>query len=339
MFKRIIAFLSVIVLVVSLAACSASTETDTSAQTPDSAAAGEKTTEATAQPTAEPVKAAEATQDQVKSIVIAYLPNEAKEELTEYRKGVAADMEKALGVKVTEFLASDYNATIEAMRTGKADIANFGPLSYSQAVARANAECLVAPAPEGKKENMGYYSYIITQANNDKIKTINDLKGVKFAFVDANSTSGNLMPSFQILEAFKDPNLTFDDLHENGKFFSAVSFSGAHQNGLQAVIKGDIDAAPVASDIYDREIKEGRADASKLKIIFKSPKLPGSPIGIRGDLPAEFKQKVKEFYLNYDNAEYFEKFVGLADGKPQKYVEVTNDDYKDILALREKFGL
>lgn len=338
MFKRIIAFLSVIMLVVSLAACTSSTATDITVQAPEPAAASEKTAETSAQPAAEPAKAAEAT-EKVESIVIAYLPNESKEELTEYRKGVAADMEKALGVKVTEFLASDYNATIEAMRTGKADIANFGPLSYTQAVARAKAECLVAPAPEGKKENMGYYSYIVTQANNDKINSIADLKDKKFAFVDANSTSGNLVPSFQILEAVKDLNLTFEDLHTNGKFFTAVSFSGAHQNGLQAVIKGDIDAAPVASDIYDREIKEGRADASKVKIIFKSPKIAGSPIGIRGDLPAEFKQKVKEFYLNYDNAEYFEKFVGLADGKPQKYVEVTDDDYKDILALREKFGL
>lgn len=275
----------------------------------------------------------------VKSIVIAYLPNESSEELGEYRKGIAKDMETALGVKVTEFLASDYNATIEAMRTGKADIANFGPLSYTQAVSRAKAECIVAAAPNGNKEEMGYSSYIVTQGNNAEINSIEDLEGKKFGFVDANSTSGNLVPSFYILQTINNSKLTFDDLHTNGKFFESVSFTGKHQNGLQAVIKGDIDAAPVASDILEREFNENRADKNAVKIIFKSPKIPGSPVAIRGDLPEEFKQKVKEFYLNYDNEEYFDRFVGLSDGKPQRYVEVTDEDYKEIMALKEKFGM
>ncbi|WP_027416777.1 phosphate/phosphite/phosphonate ABC transporter substrate-binding protein [Aneurinibacillus terranovensis] len=284
-------------------------------------------------------QAASAGQKKVDTLVIAYLPNEAKEELAEARQGLAKDMEAALHVKVKEFLASDYNAAIEAMRTGKADIANFGPLSYSQAHERANAEPLVTPALDGKIENSGYYSYIIANAKNDKVNSIADLKGKKFAFVDPNSTSGNLVPSFEILKAINDSKLTFEDLHTNGKFFESVTFSGAHQNGLQAVAKGDIDAAPVASDIFEREVEAGRVNKNAVKIIFKSPLIPGSPIAIRGDLPEDLKKKVKDFLVKYDNDKYFADFVGQKQGEKIRYAPIDDSAFKGIYDLRKKFSL
>lgn len=279
----------------------------------------------------------------VDTLTIVYLPNDATSELATYREGLSKDMKEALkeyGIKeVKEFVANDYNATIEAMRTGKADIASFGPLSYTQAHDRANVECLVAPASDGKKENCGYYSYLVTQAGNTKINSITDLKGKKFAFVDPDSTSGNLVPTYEIIKAFKDETLTMDELHTNGKFFESVTYSGSHPNGLQAVAKGDIDAAPCASDNYDREIANKRVDEKAVKIIFKSPKIMGSPIAIRRDIPDDVKKALKDFYLKYDKDEYFQKFVGQKDGQKIRYVEVNDEDYKNIYNLKKQFGL
>ena len=39
------------------------------------------------------------------------------------------------------------------------------------------------------------------------------------------------------MKAFPDLHLTNEKIHTNGEFFEAVSFSGKHQAGLQAVIK------------------------------------------------------------------------------------------------------
>ena len=69
------------------------------------------------------------------------------------------------------------------------------------------------------------------------------------AFVDPNSTSGNLIPSAAIMKAFPGDKLSMDDLHTNGKFFQAVSFSGKHQAGLAAVVKGDVQVAPISDAI------------------------------------------------------------------------------------------
>ncbi|MCX7709169.1 MAG: phosphate/phosphite/phosphonate ABC transporter substrate-binding protein [Clostridia bacterium] len=326
MIKKLVAFLISAAMIASLVACSQSSA-EVNKEKKETKTTENKTVESDKKPA------------KVDTLVIAYLPNESKEDLSESRKGAAADMEKALGVKVKEFLASDYNATIEAMRTGKADLAFFGPLSYSQAHERAKAEPLVAPAQDRDKSKAGYYSYLITSAKNDKIKSIADLKGKKFAFVDANSTSGNLVPSYEILKAIKDDKLTFEDLHTNGKFFESVSFSGAHQNGLQAVLKGDIDAAPCASDIFQRELNAKKFNESDIKIIHKSPMIPQSPIAIRSDLPEELKKAVKDFYLKYDNDDYFKKFIGQKDGQKLRFIEVNDDFYKEIHDLRKKFGL
>ncbi|HEX9060064.1 MAG TPA: phosphate/phosphite/phosphonate ABC transporter substrate-binding protein [Clostridia bacterium] len=328
MLKRFSALLVAAGILVSAAACS---KTDSNPATGDTKAAASES------------KASDVKKEKVESLVIAYLPNDAKPELAQYRDGLAKDMQTALkdmGVKeVKEFSATDYNAAIEAMRNGKADIVSFGPLSYCQAHQRANAECIVAPALDAKKENCGYYSYIITQAKNDKINSLTDLKGKKFAFVDPDSTSGNLVPSFEILKAFPNDKLTIDDLHTNGKFFESVTFSGSHPNGLQAVSKGDFDAAPCASDVYDRELQNKKFDEKAIKIIFKSPKIMGSPIGVRSNLPDDLKKAIKDFYLKYDNDDYFVKFVGQKPGQKQRYIPVDDSDYQNIYDLMKKFNL
>jgi phosphonate transport system substrate-binding protein len=333
MLKKLTAgFIVSVLMVTLLAACSQSNNDSTPSQSNAT-----ETETATATETASETATTDTKMPD--TLVIAYLPNEAKEELAQARQGLAKDLGEALHVTVKEFLGTDYNAVIEAMRTGKADIANFGPLSYSEAHERSNAEPLVVPARDGKVENATYFSYIIANAKNDKIKTLADLKGTTFAFVDPNSTSGNLVPSYELLKAINDPQLTFDDLHTNGKYFQSVTFSGAHQNGLQAVAKGDIDAAPVASDTFDREIAAGRVDKNAVKIIFTSPAIPQGPIAVRGDLPAEMKQSIKDFLLKYDNDTFFTDFVGQKEGQKVRYVPIDDSAYKGIYDLRKKLNL
>src|SRR6478735_8815088 len=84
-----------------LAACGSqpSTTKTASSASPSSAATTAATASATPAPSAK-----------VDTLVIAYLPNEAKEELAQARSGLAKDLGAALGVNVKEFLGSDYNA-------------------------------------------------------------------------------------------------------------------------------------------------------------------------------------------------------------------------------------
>jgi phosphonate transport system substrate-binding protein len=261
-----------------------------------------------------------------------YLPNEASEEYAEYRGIIRDELGAVLGIRIREINVADYNAVVEAMRTKHADVVSFGPVSYVQAVERSGAEAMVTATPFGDKNQSGYTSKIIVKAGSP-IRDLRDLRGKSFAFVDPASTSGNYVPTLELMTAF--PGMTNEDLHANGPFFSSTTFSGRHQNGLMAVINGDIDAAPVASDILDAELAAGRVRESDFTVIHESPRIPSSPIGIRGDLPGDLKAKVKAFFLAYKNPDYFQYMLGLAPDKKPEFVEALDSDYdyvRDLMA-------
>jgi len=268
-----------------------------------------------------------------KQLVMCYLPNEASEEYAEYRGMLQKAMSEAVGIKIVEINVADYNAVVEAMRTKHADIVYFGPVTYVQASERAGAEAIVTPAAFGDKSRSGYTSKIIVKRGSP-IKTLADLRGKTFAFVDPASTSGNYVPTLELMKAF--PGMTNEDLHTNGKFFSSVSYSGKHQNGLMAVIAGDIAAAPVASDILAAEIAAGRVKESDFTVIHESPRIPGSPIAIRKDIPADVKAKVKQFLLSYKEPAYFQYMFGMAPAQKPEFVEAMDSDYNYVRDLMTK---
>lgn len=118
----------------------------------------------------------------------------------------------------------------------------------------------------------------------------------------------------------------------NGKFFQAVSFSGKHQAGLAAVVKGDVQVAPISDAILAAEINAGRVSKDDVKIIFASDPIPSEPMALRRDLPAEVKEKVKNFILSYDNAAYYKGVMGAED---KRFVECSIEDYKGIIDLNK----
>jgi phosphonate transport system substrate-binding protein len=115
-----------------------------------------------------------------------------------------------------------------------------------------------------------------------------------------------------------------------------VTFSGKHQNGLQAAINGDIDGAPIASHILDAEIAAGRARTSDFVVIHESPRIPASPMAIRSDLPGDVKTKVKQFFLSYKDPKYFQYMLGLSPENRPEFVEALDRDYDYVRDLMAK---
>ena len=114
--------------------------------------------------------------DEKKTFVIAYAPNESTEQSADARNGLAKDLGEALGMEVEEIQASDYNAIIEALRTGKADMAYMGPLAIALGVERAGVEPIVMKAEDGDKNKAVYHSVFITNSKNSDINSIQDIK-------------------------------------------------------------------------------------------------------------------------------------------------------------------
>lgn len=263
---------------------------------------------------------------------IAYAPNESNTEAADARNGLADDLSAVLGCEVEEIQASDYNAIIEALRTGSADMAYMGSQALALGVERTDLEPIVMKAEDGDPEKAIYHSVLITSSANTEINSIEDIKGKTMAFVDPDSTSGNLVPTAEIIQAFPDENLNSDMLHTNGDFFEAVSFSGSHQAGLQAVIKGDVDVVPISDQILASEIANGNASESDIKIIHESAAIPAEAIVVAEHVDQATRDKLVEFLTSYDNEQYFTDVIKVPGAR---FVECDMSDYEDIIELNK----
>lgn len=263
---------------------------------------------------------------------IAYAPNESTTESADARNGLAEDLSEKLGCEVEEIQASDYNAIIEALRTGKADMAYMGSQALALGVERTDLEPIVMKAEDGDPEKAVYHSVLITSSSNNEINSIEDIKGKTMAFVDPDSTSGNLVPSAEIIQAFPDENLNSDNLHTNGDFFEAVSFSGSHQAGLQAVIKGDVDVVPISDQILESEIAHGNASEEDVKIIHESGDIPAEAMVVGEHVDETTRTQLKEFLTTYDNEDYFTDVIKVPGAR---FVECSMSDYEDIIELNK----
>ena len=263
---------------------------------------------------------------------IAYAPNESTAESADARNGLAEDLSAVLGCEVEEIQASDYNAIIEALRTGSADMAYMGSQALALGVERTDLEPIVMKAEDGDPEKAIYHSVLIASSSNDEINSIEDIKGKTMAFVDPDSTSGNLVPTAEIIKAFPDDNLNSDMLHTNDDFFEAVSFSGSHQAGLQAVIKGDVDVVPISDQILASEIANGNAAEDDVKIIYESGAIPAEAVVVAEHVDEATRQTLTDFLTSYDNEQYFTDVIKVPGAR---FVECDMSDYEDIIELNK----
>lgn len=270
-----------------------------------------------------------------KTFTIAYAPNESTTDSTDARSTLAKDLGKVINMEVKEIQASDYTAIIEALRTGKADMAYMGALAVAMGAERAGVTPIVMKAPNGDKAQAVYHSVFITQKNNSEINSIKDFKGKTIVFVDPDSTSGNLVPTSEIMKAFPDLHLTNEKIHTNGEFFEAVSFSGKHQAGLQAVIKGDVDIVPISDQIMASEFKNGNADENAVKVVHSSAAIPAEAMVVSKTVNEDLKKTLTKFLVEYNNKDYFDKVIKKADAR---FVECSMEDYQPIVELNKNIN-
>lgn len=186
-----------------------------------------------------------------KTLTMVWYPNESGVEFEGARAAISDEIEKLTGKKVEHTLTTDYNITIEAIASGKADLAFMGATGYIQAN-KKNPKVLPLVIPSGKsggESDAVYYSWLtVPSEKKADYQTggkyaIDNIKGKNFSFVSNSSTSGFKVPSDNIVKYF---NLkSSDELLEPDKFFKKVLFGGSHQGSAMNMLNGDADVAAV----------------------------------------------------------------------------------------------
>lgn len=238
---------------------------------------------------------------------------------------LATALGKDLDCTVEVQVVEDYAAEVLAMRNGKLEIGQFGPMGYVFASTKADAEPLVSfGTADGK---LSSYTAGIWVPKDSPVQTLEDLRGKDLALGSVGSTSGDVLPRFGLKKA----GIAEDELNMN--------YAGGHPEALLALAKGTVDAAQINSQTLASAQESGNFDPAGFRRIWQSEAIPNDPITVSAKADPAFKAAVKEALLNLAPAdiEAVGKFLDVTPAGP--LVEVTKETYTPLFDLADTMGL
>jgi phosphate/phosphite/phosphonate ABC transporter binding protein len=144
---------------------------------------------------------------------------------------LTAYLSDAIGQKVVLYVAKDYGDLRTQMEDGMVDIGSFSPFAYVDATRGGKIRIIAQSIIDGTTTYRG----IIVARKDSGLKTVGDLKGKRFAFVDPKSASGYVYPRAMLIEKGLDPK----------SYFKETIFAGDHNKVIAAVLQSRVDAGAI----------------------------------------------------------------------------------------------
>ncbi len=279
MYRRIFHILSLLVIVAMVMGACAQTAAPTATPAPKATTAPETKEEIGTD---------------ARPLINVFVPSGDTQKIVDGGNRLDALLKSKYGIVTKSSVATSYAAAIEALCAGKADIAWLATLSYVLAHDKCGAVLAVTSIRRGSPT---YQGQILVRADSN-INSIADLKGKKFAFTDAASTSGYLYA----VGLLKKNGVEVKDLAE-------AVFAGSHNAAALAVYRGSVDAAATFVDVRDQEEKNFPDIKEKTKVLALTDPIPNDTITLRKDLPASIQTKFKEAILDLVKTEEGKKIV------------------------------
>lgn len=246
-------------------------------------------------------------------LVFSSVAAEAESAPQEAWQGVLAAIKEKTGkeVKYTHYTSS--KDQLDAMKKGELHIAT---LSTGVVPTAVEQDGFVPLCTFGRDDgSYGYTMKLIVPAKSG-IKDAAGVKGHKVTFTRPDSNSGckALVMYLRDGEGFL-PDRDY-----------AWGFSTSHEDSIQGVASGEIEAAPVASDILQRMIDKGEVEEDAIRVVYESEKFPPATIGYVYNLTPEVRTAIREALLGFALAGTgLEGQFGTADSTKLVPIDYKND--------------
>jgi len=263
-------------------------------------------------------------QAETKKFNMVFVPASEKGDESDYTSLIQI-VEDLTGFKINTIKVTDYNAAVEAMRAGRADIAWYGGKTYIKAAEIADAEAFAAGVRTGEK-NANYFAYFVVKKDS-KIKEFSDIKGKVLSLNSIGSTSGDLIPQVELAKI----NLSTT----NKNHFKNVYYAGSHDACLLAVLNNQSDVCGMSSRNFEARLADNTFNMDQVRIIHKSDAVPPPPLAYSKRIPLEDRKKIKKAVLEAHK----HGVIGGYGGKMSHYISVQDSDYnvlRKVVALLKK---
>ncbi|HEU5316314.1 MAG TPA: phosphate/phosphite/phosphonate ABC transporter substrate-binding protein [Chloroflexota bacterium] len=257
-------------------------------------------------------------------IKMAFVPNAEAGKLLENMKPFVEMLQKETGYTFETSVPTSYAAVVEALGAKQVDVAWMGPLAYVIANQKYGAKLMLMSVFQDAKTGAQKRTYpggIIVKSDSTA-KTIQDLKGKKFAFTDPASASGYLYPmDYLAKQGITNPK----------SFFSEVIFAGGHDKVVAAVLSGQVDGGAIYTDILDRVQTTFPTVKQDIRVLVQTADIPNDGVFSRKDLPEPVFTKVQSGLLAVvgrpEGKQALQKGIGidgLTKGEDKEYDPLRN---------------
>ena len=186
-------------------------------------------------------------------------------------------LSQAIGRPVKLYIAKDYGDLRTQMESGAVDIGSFSPFAYVDATRGGKIRIIAQSILDGAATYRG----LIVVRSDSGLRSVKDLEGKRFAFVDAKSASGYVYPRAMLVERGVNPE----------RYFKETLFAGGHDKVISAVLDRRVDAGA----IYDGALGVARAKGmpvGELTTLSSTDPIPHDAVAVRGGLDGALAAKI-----------------------------------------------
>ncbi|MBI5213812.1 MAG: phosphate/phosphite/phosphonate ABC transporter substrate-binding protein [Nitrospirae bacterium] len=217
-------------------------------------------------------------------------------------------LNKKLGMDYIIKVGKDYAEAIDDLGAGRVHISSQTPTTYIEGKHKYGTKLLGYFAKDGSPT----YKSAIVASKASAIKSVNEIRGKRFAFGSEKSTGSTLVPMAMLAET----GIALKDL-------SHYAYLGSHDIVANAVLKEEFDAGGMMESVVSQFADKGLV---ALKI---SEPIPQFPICVNKDLDEELVEKIKEALLSITDSSIFKAI----DKGYTKFLEAKDSDFDGVRAM------
>jgi len=252
-----------------------------------------------------------------KVIKFGFVPVRNVEEMTREYTLLAEYLEKKTGYHFEVYPFKDYATLLEKFITKEVDLATAGSFVAYRAIKELGAEPLARPERKG----ISFYTGLIVVRRDSGIRSLKDLKGKSFAYVDVNTSAGYLYPRALIKRLGYNPD----------KFFGEVKFAGRHDAAFLAVYHRQVVAGAAKNLVFYDLVRDNPDFKKSMLILAESEGFPEKPIVARADLEKEVKEKIRQTLLKMGTDLQAKEVLRKIDA--DRFIETTLSDFSELEKL------
>lgn len=227
-----------------------------------------------------------------KKLVIALKPDKDPDQMMAERETLQKYMSEKLGRPVEVIIPLSAAVINEGFANGTIDI---GYLSGNDLIKAKDAELLLVGEINGKTTYQSYWLAL----KEKPYQSIVELKGKPIAFASRTSTSGFIIPLWDLkkrglLTEANDPETFF------GK--DNVFYGTGYVSAVERVLNGEAEAAAVSYYVLDEDKHLSAEQRAKLKKVQEQGDVPTHIIAIRKGITGADRDKIKAAFLTMNDA-------------------------------------